>query len=102
MIKVTKEEAMAIRELAPDSHVTIVNRQSNHKKYFAEENDETAAILADMRKVNVIYQAGNFGPKPKPKTNHAKNRHRGTGGYNAQRMNQQHPQQLRRAPQART
>ena len=92
MIKVTKEEAMAIRRLAPESHVTIVNRQSNHKKYFAEENRETDAILREMRKQNVIYSAGKFDPEPKPqfqipfkpKPKHSENRHRHSGGYNDQ------------------
>ena len=85
MIKVTKEEAMAIRQMAPDSHVTIVNRQSNHKKYFAEENRETNAILREMRKQNVIYQAGDFGPKSKQKTKHEGNRHRHSAGHNGPR-----------------
>lgn len=88
MIKVTKEEAMAIRQMAPDSHVTVVNRQSNHKKYFAEENRETNAILRAMRKQNVIYQAGDFGPKPKQKPKHEDNRHRHSAGYNGPRNDQ--------------
>ena len=79
---------MAIRQMAPDSHVTIVNRQSNHKKYFAEENRETNAILREMRKQNVIYQAGDFGPKPKQKPKHEDNRHRHSAGYNGPRNDQ--------------
>lgn len=91
MIRVSKEEAAAIRLMAPESHVTVVNRQSNHKKYFVEENRETDAILRDMRKENVIYQAGNFDPKPrmqqKPiqKPKHDENRHRHSAGYNGPR-----------------
>ena len=90
MIRVSKIEAAAIREKAPESHVTVVNRQSNHKKYFVEENRETNAILREMRKENVIYRAGDFGPQPKSKQpqqkpQHNMNRHRHTAGHNGQR-----------------
>ena len=92
MIRVSKIEAAVIREKSPESHVTVVNRQSNHKKYFVEENRETNAILREMRKENVIYRAGDFGPQPKPKqtqqsqkSQHSANRHRHTAGFNNQR-----------------
>lgn len=100
MIRVSKIEAAAIREKAPESHVTVVNRQSNHKKYFVEENRETNAILREMRKENVIYRAGDFGPQPKPKQSqqkpqHNMNRHRHTAGHNGQRadVKEQHSKQ---------
>ena len=87
MIKVTKEEAMAIRQHAPKSHVTVVNRQSNHKKYFAEENRDTEAILSKMRKQNVIYSAGVIDEKPQvsQKPKHEQNRHRSSTKYEGPR-----------------
>ena len=93
MIKVTKEEAMAIRKYAPASHVTVVNRQSSHKKYFAEENRETDAILRDLRQRNVIYSAGVIDEPPvrhnpnkfQQKPKHDQNRHRGSFGSNGPR-----------------
>lgn len=49
MVKVTKEEVMVLREKAPSAHIAIVNRQSSHKKYYAEENRETIRILRELR-----------------------------------------------------
>lgn len=69
MVKVTKEEVAVLREKAPHAHIAIVNRQSSHKKYYAEENRETTRILRELRG-ETIREA----PK---KQSH--NRHRGNG-----------------------
>ena len=47
-----------MRKRAPSAHVTVVNKQSNHKKYFVEENRDTNAILRELRQRNIIYTAG--------------------------------------------
>ena len=49
MVKVNKEEAEAIRTRVPSAHIAIVNRQSSHKKYYAEECSGVKKILMEMR-----------------------------------------------------
>lgn len=49
LIPVTKEESMAIRKKYGYAHISIVNRQSNHKKYFVEESDCILKFLKRMR-----------------------------------------------------
>ena len=53
-----------MRKRAPSAHVTVVNKQSSHKKYFVEENRDTNAILRELRQRNIIYTAGPAKVKP--------------------------------------
>lgn len=69
MIKVTKEEVEILRARAPQAHIAIVNRQSSHKKYYAEENRETTRILKELRGENDQDVSGK----------HQRNRRRGSG-----------------------
>ena len=47
--QITKEESLAIRKNFPNVHITIVNRQSSHKRYWCEENRAAMAYLAKIR-----------------------------------------------------
>lgn len=49
MFKVTKEEAMAIRERYPDVHVTITSKHTSHKKYYAPEERKVFYFLERFR-----------------------------------------------------
>lgn len=40
---------MLMRKLAPEVKITIVNRASSHKKYFADETRECFAALNKIR-----------------------------------------------------
>lgn len=46
---ITKEESLVIRKKFPKVHITIVNRQSSHKKYWCEENRAAMAYLYKLR-----------------------------------------------------
>lgn len=52
MQKITKEEAMAIRENLRGVHVTMTNRQAKAKArtYFVEESPYVNKFLAQLRK----------------------------------------------------
>lgn len=47
--QITKEESLAIRKRFPDVHITIVNRQSSHKRYWCEERRSAMDYLTKMR-----------------------------------------------------
>ena len=40
---------MIMRKLAPEVRITIVNKASSHKKYFADETRECFAVLNKVR-----------------------------------------------------
>ena len=47
--QITKKESLAIRNKFPNVHITIVNRQSSHKRYWCEENRAAMVYLTKMR-----------------------------------------------------
>ena len=49
IIKVSKEESMEIRKKVPAACIAITNRQSNHKKYYAEESRDVMRLLGKLR-----------------------------------------------------
>ena len=49
IVRISKEESMLMRKLAPEVKITIVNRASSHKKYFADETRECFAALNKIR-----------------------------------------------------
>lgn len=76
MIKITKEEAMVIRQKAPNTHIAITNRQKPYKSYYMEESKEAMVVLRKMRGL----------PEPTPKK-HRDNRHRGGNGWRTDSRN---------------
>lgn len=55
MVKINKEEAMAIRKAFPNAHIAITNKQSGHKKYYLEEAGYLMRFLTHLRNSRVIY-----------------------------------------------
>ena len=49
MIKVSKDESMALREKYPDLHITITSRQTSHKKYYVPEERKVFYFLERYR-----------------------------------------------------
>lgn len=49
LIKVSRQEADAIRVQCPDAHISIVNRGKPYKKYWAEESRGVMRLLHRLR-----------------------------------------------------
>lgn len=65
MIKVSKDEAMAIRNKMPNVCVTITSRQTNHKKYYAPEEPAVLRFVNSLRNPRVKTTEGRNGNKRK-------------------------------------
>lgn len=55
MVKINRDEAMAIRKTFPNAHIAITNKQSSHKKYYLEEADYLMRFLKEFRNKKVKY-----------------------------------------------
>ena len=53
MIKITRQEAEAIRKQLPNVNVVTVNKTKSYKKYWAEETRESTRLLNQMRGVKM-------------------------------------------------
>ncbi len=51
MIQVSKEESMEIRKRFPQTHIHITSKQTNHKRYWVEENGAVKRYLREKRGV---------------------------------------------------
>lgn len=49
MIKVSKEESIALRERFPDLCIAILNKRSRHKKYYVEETPRVLKFINKYR-----------------------------------------------------
>ena len=50
IVPIAKEEAMEIRAKCKGVHIAIVNRQSNHKKYYLTEERRALSFLSNLRR----------------------------------------------------
>lgn len=49
MIKISRQEADAIRKQIPNAKIVVVNRTKKYKKYWAEEDRNVMRMLNQMR-----------------------------------------------------
>ena len=58
MIKISRQEAEAIRKQLPNVNVVTVNKTKSYKKYWAEETRETTRLLNQMRGIKYTPRYG--------------------------------------------
>jgi len=51
LVQVSKEESMEIRKRFPETHIHITSKQTNHKRYWVEENGAVKRYLREKRGV---------------------------------------------------
>lgn len=49
IVRISKEESMAIRKALPTAHIAITGRHTSHKTYYLEESSAATKALARIR-----------------------------------------------------